>query len=96
MEDLKRMAYLERVIKETIRLYPSVPGITRKLRQHLNISKSYDSEFYLFICCGGRSHNIQQFYFLKKKKKIYEYIYFKNSYFPISKLYRGFIKKIKI
>lgn len=45
------MNYLERVIKETIRLYPSVPGITRKLRHNLNISKyTYpDNKMYLII-----------------------------------------------
>lgn len=51
IEDLKSMNYLERVIKETIRLYPSVPGITRKLRHNLNISKyTYpDNKMYLII-----------------------------------------------
>ncbi|XP_050524059.1 cytochrome P450 4C1-like isoform X2 [Daktulosphaira vitifoliae] len=38
-EDLKAMSYLERVIKETIRFYPSVPGFTRKIRQQLDVGE---------------------------------------------------------
>ncbi|XP_050426628.1 uncharacterized protein LOC126836950 [Adelges cooleyi] len=37
MEDLKSMSILERVIRETMRLYPSVPGVTRKLNQPLRL-----------------------------------------------------------
>jgi len=38
MEDLKAMTNLERVIKETMRLYPSVTGITRTLKEPLRLS----------------------------------------------------------
>lgn len=38
MEDLKAMTNLERVIKETMRLYPSVTGITRTLKEPLHLS----------------------------------------------------------
>ncbi|KAL4147836.1 hypothetical protein QTP88_002174 [Uroleucon formosanum] len=39
MEDLKAMTNLERVIKETMRLYPSVTGITRTLKEPLRLDK---------------------------------------------------------
>lgn len=41
MEDLKAMSYLERVIKETMRLYPSVTGITRTLKEPLRLGTFY-------------------------------------------------------
>lgn len=46
--DTLKMKYLERVILESLRMYPPVPIIARKLNRDVKIGESYDTNAFSF------------------------------------------------
>lgn len=49
-EKLQQMTYLEMVIKESLRLYPSVPIISRRLGEDITVGECNLSSNKLFEC----------------------------------------------
>lgn len=51
MEKLQNLPYLERFIKETLRIYPSVPVVSRELSEDIVLpSKLQHSQQWLCVC----------------------------------------------
>ncbi|XP_067143706.1 cytochrome P450 4V2-like [Centruroides vittatus] len=48
-EDLHKMKYMECVIKETMRLYPSIPAISRKIKKSIKLGNKEFSKNWIFV-----------------------------------------------
>lgn len=44
-EDLPRLIYLEAVIKESMRVYPAVPAVTRNIKEDVKLSELFFSTY---------------------------------------------------
>nr|XP_022905162.1 probable cytochrome P450 4aa1 [Onthophagus taurus] len=65
--DLRKMRYLEQCIKETLRLYPSVPIIARKLSEDVTIDKYTLPEGCNVFICPYATHRLAHIYENPKK-----------------------------
>lgn len=62
MQDLREMRYLEMCIKETLRLYPSVPVIARKLGEEVRLSNGVLPAGSNIFICPFSTHRLPHIY----------------------------------